>query len=56
MKFDRRAIFFTIAAVVCALLIPVIEPEHRWVTELTAITYVVLAIASALDAWSRGRS
>ena len=56
MKRDRRALFFVLAAVACVLLIPLAEPEHRWVAEVTAITYVVLAAASALDAWSRSRS
>jgi hypothetical protein len=52
---DRRALVFLIFAVVCALLVPVAEAEHRWVAEVTAIAYVVLAGASALDAWSRSR-
>ena len=53
---DRRAVFFAISAVVCALLVPLAEDQHRWVPEVTAVVYVVLAIASALDAWSRSRS
>ncbi|HVT75986.1 MAG TPA: hypothetical protein VHD87_03070 [Acidimicrobiales bacterium] len=52
---DRRALFFILSAVVCALLVPLAEPEHRWVAEFTAVVYVVLAAASALDAWSRSR-
>jgi uncharacterized membrane protein YqjE len=55
MKRDRRALVFLIFAVVCALLIPVAEPAHRWVAAATGIAYLVLAAASALDAWSRSR-
>jgi hypothetical protein len=55
MKLDRRALFFVLAAVACALLVPLAEPEHRWVAEVMAVVYVVLAAASALDAWSRSR-
>jgi hypothetical protein len=53
---DRRAVFFVLSAVVCVALVPLAEPQHRWVPEVTAIVYVVLAVASALDAWSRSRS
>ncbi|MEY2398743.1 MAG: hypothetical protein QOJ00_1917 [Actinomycetota bacterium] len=56
MKRDRRALVFLIFAAVCALLVPIAEPGHRWVAEVTGLTYVVLAAASALDAWSRSRS
>ncbi|MEY2425470.1 MAG: hypothetical protein QOI61_1042 [Actinomycetota bacterium] len=55
MKGDRRALFFVLFSVVAALLIPLAEPEHRWVAEVVAVTYVVLAAGSALDAWSRSR-
>lgn len=53
---DRRAVFFLISAVACFLLVPIAFEEHRWVAELTGCTYIVLAIASALDAWSKSRS
>lgn len=56
MKRDRRALVFLIFAVVCALLVAVAEPAHKWVAEVTGITYIVLAAASAFDAWSRSRS
>ncbi len=56
MKRDRRALVFVIFAIVCALLVPVAEPAHKWVAEATSVTYLVLAAASALDAWSRSRS
>jgi hypothetical protein len=52
---DRRSVFFAIAAVVCAALVPLSEPDLRWVPEAVAVTYVVFAILSALDAWSRAR-
>jgi hypothetical protein len=53
---DRRAVVFLIFAVVAGVLVPLAEPEHRWVAEALAVVYVVLAAASALDAWSRSRS
>ena len=53
---DRRALFFLGAAVVCLVLVPVADPEHRWVAIVTAVTYVVLAGLSALDHRSRSRS
>jgi hypothetical protein len=52
---DRRALFFLVAALICVLLVPVAEQAHRWVAEVTAVGYVVLAAGSALDAWSRSR-
>ncbi|HUR76527.1 MAG TPA: hypothetical protein VMZ22_01165 [Acidimicrobiales bacterium] len=55
MKGDRRALFFLMSAVAAGLLVPVAEQEHRWIVTTVAVTYVVLAIASALDAWSRAR-
>jgi hypothetical protein len=55
MKRDRRAVVFVLFAIVCGLLVPVAQPAHRWVAELTGVTYLVLAAASALDARSRSR-
>jgi hypothetical protein len=52
---DRRAVFFALAAVVCFLLVPVAEDRFREVTLAVAVTYVVLALASALDHRSRHR-
>jgi hypothetical protein len=51
---DRRALFLLGAAVVCAVLIPVTESEHRWVPIGLSIVYALLALASWADA--RGRS
>jgi hypothetical protein len=53
---DRRAMFFVLAAIVCAALIPVTDDDFRWVPLATSIVYVILAIASLLDARSRRRS
>jgi uncharacterized membrane protein YqjE len=50
---DRRAVFFLVAAGVCALLVPLSDPKNRWVAGLTAIVYLVLAVLSALDHHSR---
>ena len=46
---DQRALFFMIAAVVSGLLTTVIDDELRYVPELVAATYAVLAAASYLD-------
>ena len=53
---DRRAAVFLIFAAMCALLVPVTDDEFRWVPIATAVTYVLLAVASVLDARSRKRS
>ena len=52
---DRRAIFFLCAAALCAVLIPLADESNRWVAEVTAAVYVVLAVLSWLDHWSRAR-
>jgi hypothetical protein len=52
---DRRALFFLGASVVCFVLTPLAEPAQRWVPLVFGCTYVVLAVASALDHWSRTR-
>ena len=53
---DRRAAFFLVAALACALLIPAMDDEFRWVPIATGIVYLVLALASTLDARSRRRT
>jgi hypothetical protein len=53
---DRRAWFFVVAALVCVLLVPLADPQHRWVAWTTGAAYVVLAVLSALDDWSRSKS
>ena len=51
----RRAVFFLLAALVCLGLIPFSASGLRWVPEVVAIVYVVLAVLSALDSISRAR-
>jgi hypothetical protein len=46
---DRRAVFFMLAAAVCAVLILPSPEDLRWVAESLSVVYVVLAIASFLD-------
>ncbi|HEY6698665.1 MAG TPA: hypothetical protein VIZ67_10595 [Acidimicrobiales bacterium] len=51
---DRRAAFFLLASVVCLALAP-IAGDHTWVALTVAVVYLVLAVGSWLDAWSRRR-
>jgi hypothetical protein len=51
---DRRAAFFVVAALACFALAPVADAKHRWVALATGAIYIVLAVLSALDHWSRG--
>ena len=53
---DRRAIFFLCSALLCALLAGVTPPDLRWVGNVMAISYAVLAGASWLDHATRRRS
>jgi hypothetical protein len=46
---DQRALFFIIAAVLATLIAPVTAEELRYVPELVAVVYVILAAASYLD-------
>jgi Ca2+/Na+ antiporter len=52
---DRRVPFFLIAAIVCVALVPVADPQHRWVAWTTAAIYVVLAFLLFLESRSRSR-
>lgn len=52
---DQRVSFFLGAAIVSLLLLPLSTPEFRVVCEITAGVYVLLALATALDRWSRRR-
>ena len=52
---DKRSVFFVISAVVAALMIPLSDADLRWVPEVVAVTYVVLAVLSFLDYESRRR-
>jgi hypothetical protein len=53
---DRRAVFLLGAALVCAVLIPITEPENRWVPISLSIVYVLLSLASWADARGRRRA
>jgi Sec-independent protein secretion pathway component TatC len=50
---DKRALFFLVAAFVCAVLTPATPGEYRWFAAGLAVLYVVLALASWLDNQSR---
>ena len=50
---DRRALFFLGAAVVSAVLIPVAEPDYRWVPIFLSVVYTLLSLASWADRRSR---
>jgi hypothetical protein len=52
---DRRAAVFLVFAALCFLLIPVAEARFDWVCITFGVTYVLLSLASALDARSRSR-
>ena len=53
---DKRVLFFVGAAAVSVVLVPVAPDKFRNVCWVVAIAYVVLAIASALDSWSRNNT
>jgi hypothetical protein len=52
---DRRAVFFLLAAVLCALMLPFTPDDYRWVGVVLSIVYLVLAATSYLDFRSRTR-
>ncbi len=52
---DQRAIFFLGAALLCVVLIPLTDGQHRWVPIALAVVYVLLALASWADRRSRIR-
>jgi hypothetical protein len=41
--------FFGLAAVVCFVMYPLIEPEHRWVSPLIGGLYVLLSLGFYFD-------
>jgi hypothetical protein len=47
--------FFTLAALVCWVLIPVTDAQFRWVPLATGCLYIVLAAAFLLEEISRMR-
>ena len=52
---DKRAQFFLVAAAACALMGVVGLPEFRYIAFTVSVAYVVFAVLSMLDRWSRGR-
>ena len=56
MPMDRRAIFFAGAAMIAAVLVPVITEPLRYVPTAVAVAYGVLALASFLDWRTHNRS
>ncbi len=52
---DKRAQFFLLAAIACFLLVLVAPDDLRRLTGGVGVTYVLLAVASALDHRSRHR-
>jgi hypothetical protein len=56
MSLDHRAAFFLIASVMCLVMVPITPDEFVWVGYSLAVTYVILAVLSGLDHWSRRRS
>jgi flagellar biosynthesis protein FliQ len=51
---DQRALFFFVAAVLAALILPVTDESLQYVPKIVSITYLVLAVASYLD-WRTSR-
>jgi flagellar biosynthesis protein FliQ len=51
---DQRALFFIVAAVLAALILPVTDESLQYVPKIVSVTYVVLAAASYLD-WRTSR-
>ncbi|MGH9022492.1 MAG: hypothetical protein ACRDV9_05225 [Acidimicrobiia bacterium] len=49
---DRRALFFAVAALLAAFLIPFTVSDLRWVPVAVTVTYMLLAVASFADARS----
>lgn len=53
---DRRAQFFLLAAIACFAMVPIGVEKFRDVAFITGIVYIVLAVLSILDKWSRSRA
>ena len=52
---DRRAQFFLVAAAACALMGVIGLEEFSGIAFTVSVVYVVFAVLSMLDRWSRGR-
>lgn len=50
---NRRIGFFLGAALLCFLLVPVLDPKFRWVPKTVGVVYVVLAVLAGLDLLGR---
>jgi hypothetical protein len=53
---DRRARFFLGAAVVCGALIPLTPSAYQWLPVVLVVVYVLLSLASWLDARERRKA
>jgi hypothetical protein len=53
---DRRVPFFLIAAIASLALYYPTPEAYRWVPLWLGVVYVVLALLTALDIWSRNRA
>ena len=51
---DKRAVFFLLAAALCAVLVPLAQDRFRTLTAAVGTVYLVLSLASYLDFRSRG--
>jgi hypothetical protein len=51
---DKRSVFFFLAAILCALLIPVTPATHRDVGVILVLVYLLLSVASWLDFHAKG--
>ena len=52
---DKRAQFFLVASAACALMGIVGLAEFRGIAFTVSAAYLVFALLSTLDRWSRGR-
>lgn len=52
---NRRVAFFAIAAVVCFLLIPVLDAKYQWVPKAVGAIYTFLTLAATAEVLSRRR-
>ncbi len=52
---DKRALFFLVAAAVCAVLAPVTDSHLRWLPIALACLYLLLSAGSWLDHRSRAK-
>ena len=52
---NRRVGFFLGAALICVLLVPVLDAKFQWVPKVVAAIYVVLALLALGDLLGRRR-